>query len=1107
MPPSLVVEVLGSLEVRRDGQIVPIGGSKPRAVLTLLGLYAGRVVPGETLLEVLWGADPPRTATKALQTHISALRRAVGERAILTKGSGWVLAGADTDAARFEAATTAARAAARSGDVAAAVAACAEAQDAWRGVPELPDSPRARAEVARWVELHETAAEDRIDALLARGDAAELVGELEAAVAAAPLRERRWAQLMLALYRAGRQADALAAYQRARALLDEQLGVQPGPELRKLETAVLSQDAGLAGPPRPAPPAPAERPPPSAAGALPALRTTFVGRAEELRRLDEALRTSGLVTVAGPGGVGKTRLAVAAAEAAAGRFGSRVVFVDLVPVSPGFVVQAVAAALGIAELPQQPLADAVRERLAAGRWLIVIDNCEHALQAVSEFVDNLTASCPGVVVLATSRERLGARGERIVAVPPLALASAETGGVLGSEAVTLFLDRASAIADEFEVSPAQAGEVCANLDGVPLAIELAAARCASLGIDGVLAGLEDRMRLLSGAHGATERHRSLRAVLDWSHDLLDDDERAVFRRAAVFSGGFDLAAAVAVAGGGWSQAAVADLIGRLTDKSLLVRHSGPTGSRWRLLQIVRVYARERLAAGGEEAIVAGKHLRWAAAVAARLKEQLVDDEPWLAEFDAVVDDLRAALGRAAPGDDPAYDLAMRLGDLAYGRNFLTEAREHYRTATVHASGHRAVDALLSAAAVAVTEMCHDEAYALLLEGAARSTDTGVRARALASAALVGSRFPGGFREAPSTDLLEAYIAQAEAASDGSPGVLARIAAAKAWTAEPKRAACDGPLGKVALELAEAAGDPVLISSALDGLTTVAFGEGRFRDAESLCLRRLELLDYLPRHDPRSGGEIVDIFHMATEAALAAGDLPGALAVASQAIADPLGRGVEIMATSRIALPHALCGAFADALGEATAMWVAWERSGRTGATWAAPAVYAAALASGLTGDTAGFRRWSQRALGLAGEEQVQGFGPFVECRVALHDGRLADALAIAQGLPPTYMGKFDAYARAIAADCAVVADAPDADERLAAVQPLAEQNDWAAACLVRARGRRHDDRSALDAAVARWEAIDAHFERACTLLLLPGRAAEGEDALAELGCPVPVAAS
>lgn len=1105
MVPSLDVRVLGPLEVQADGRPMSIAGAKPRAILTLLGLYGGRTVTAELIGDLLWGDDPPRTYAQALQTHISKLRHTLGRESVLTTGDGWRLAAGTTDVARFDAWAAAGREALRNGQADLAVVEFDRAVDAWRGLPDLPTTPRGAAEVARWVEAHASLEEDRADALLDCGRASELVGHLEHAVGKEPMRERRWQQLMLALYRSGRQADALAAYRRIRSLLDDELGVEPGPELRKLESAILNHDPGLTASrvesPAAAPTAPGLRP-------LPAQRTSFVGREPELDRIEASLRSAPLVTIAGPGGVGKTRLALAAAERTAALFADGVAFVDLVPARPKFVIQPVAAALGVVERPQQPLAEAVYERLASGRLLLVLDNCEHVLDEVSELVDGLLARCPGVTVLATSRERLGALGEHVETAPPLSV-SGGAENPAASEAVQLFLDRAAATGAT-DLDPAQVSQVCVALDGVPLAIELAAARCASLGLDGVRAGLGDRMRLLMGARGARERHRSLRAVLDWSNGLLDKEEQTAFRRLAVFAGGFDLDAAAAVIGheadGEMSRAVVADLIGRLGDKHLVWRQLGRSGSSWRLLQIVRDYATELLANSGESEQVAARHLRWAAEAAERMETRMEAGAEWQEAFDTIADDLRAALSAATADQAARHRLGRALAHLAYGRGFLAEARQHYLAAAGSASAEQAVSALQAAAGVAYAEMRHDVAYEICLRAAGLAAQTGdgpAEATALASAVVLGKRCPGGFPHPPTDEQLARHLARAESAgSGGSPAVQARVAAARAWSASPVRARCDGPLGEEALAAAHRASDPVLVCAALDGMTTVALGEGRFKSAARLAAERLKVLDRVPRHDPSAGGEVVDTFHMVTETALASGDLPGALAAARRARGDALGSGVPILAASRMVLPLALRGDFVQARAEAERMRDAWERSGRPTAGWMAPAAFATAMLSGLTGDRAGFQSWSQLGRQLTKTPRAQGIAPFVECRIALHENRITDALVIAESLPAEYLGKFDAYARATAAEAAVIAQRPDAEARLAAADGLAQENDWVAACLRRAEGRLRGDRAALEDAVAQWERIEARYERACTLVLLDDRAAEGAQELRKMGCTV-----
>ncbi|HXZ77174.1 MAG TPA: LuxR C-terminal-related transcriptional regulator, partial [Streptosporangiaceae bacterium] len=337
---------------------------------------------------------------------------------------------------------------------------------------------------------------------------------------------------------------------------------------------------------------------PAAPVGLPAPWTSFVGRDHERDAILAALKASRLVSLVGPGGVGKTRLAAEIAREAAPSYPAGCAFVDLVPVAEGFVTQAVAALLGVTEEPGQLLDKAVLDHLAAGRWLLVLDNCEHLLAVAATFAERLLAACPGVTVLATSRERLAAGGERTVPVKPFSLPD-DPEDAAESDATALFIDRARAVAPDFAADRGAVGELCARLDGMPLAIELAAARSASLGLAGLRSGLDDRLRLLAGGRGFDARHHSLRAVIAWSHDMLDDDERAVFRRLSVFVGGFDLDAAGAIASDGGT-AALADLVGRLADKSLLASANGQ-GGRWRMLETVRAYALEQLAASGEEA--------------------------------------------------------------------------------------------------------------------------------------------------------------------------------------------------------------------------------------------------------------------------------------------------------------------------------------------------------------------------------------------------------------------------------------------------------------------------------------------------------------------------
>ncbi len=332
---------------------------------------------------------------------------------------------------------------------------------------------------------------------------------------------------------------------------------------------------------------------------LPAPWTSFVGRAVEVRQLRDAIATGRLVTVVGPGGMGKTRLAAVVAAINAEEFPAGGAFVDLVPVRPEFVVEAVAAELGVTGRPHEPLQKLVEKRLCSGRNLLVLDSCEHVLAAAAAFVTSVLAACPRVMVLATSRERLGVIGERVIDLAPLGLNAI---GSDASEAEALFIER-SGLGARLDISSPLITEICGHLEGMPLAIELAAARTSSLGLDGLLAGLDDHLRVLSRPGVHHDRHRSMRTVIDWSHELLDDEERAMFRRLAVFVSPFDLGSAATVACDG-DIAMATDLIGRLADKSLLARGQDGARSRWRMLDTVRAYAAEQLDASGDAAAYA-----------------------------------------------------------------------------------------------------------------------------------------------------------------------------------------------------------------------------------------------------------------------------------------------------------------------------------------------------------------------------------------------------------------------------------------------------------------------------------------------------------------------
>jgi predicted ATPase/DNA-binding CsgD family transcriptional regulator len=869
--------------------------------------------------------------------------------------------------------------------------------------------------------------------------------------------------------------------------------------LRKYGVADRRALAGIAGQ------APAGGPPPGRVVGVPAERTSFIGRAWERDRVLTTFETAPLVTLLGPGGVGKTRLAAVIADAAAPSFPAGGAFVDLVPVRDGFVAQAVAAVLDVVEAPQQPLEEAIAARLGRGRSLLVLDNCEQLIDAAAGFAEHLLSACPGTRILATSRERLGLPGERVVPIAPLPIAS---------EAVALFTDRVIAVDPEFTADPAVVGELCARLDGIPLAIELAAARGASLGTSGLMAALEDVMRLVAGRRCTDGRHRSLRTVIGWSYQLLDEEERRLFRRLAVFAGSFDLAAATAVTRSG-DRGAVADVLGRLVDKSLLVHRRGPT-SRWRLLETIRAFAAEQLLASGEHAELAKQHLQWAAATAADLEGRLGGQ--WRDDFDAVADDLRAALSAAPPGPDPVSQrLARALGHLVFARRFLMESVGHHERAAEHApSALEAARNLRAAADCAYPAASSGHrAFDLLLVSAARAGEAGhtaAQAIALARAVEVATRFRSGLRAAVPHARLHHMLDQARSLGDrNNPAVGASRAIAAAWAADPDTLIPDAALAQAAATAARATGDPVLISASLDAVRAAASAAGRLREAQRVSVERLtHLLPALSRHDPYPAPEIADIYHMACTDAIAAGDLATAIATARRIQHEDLADEYPYVSTSTVIPALVLTGEFDQALCHAPAMWDLWQRLARQYAVWISPAVAAVALAYGLLGDRGGFRLWRARAaevVEVAGAylyQHVASFLVFVDARVAVHTLHLTEAAALVERAfahPP--QGWCDTYARAAAAELAVVARLPDAAQRLAAAAPAGAENNWTAACLARAAGRLTGDVDTLTAAIDQWRRIGARFEGACTMLLVADRAVDGCAELDALGLPPP----
>ncbi|WP_214108677.1 BTAD domain-containing putative transcriptional regulator [Acrocarpospora catenulata] len=629
------VSVLGPLEVAAQGETAEIRGARLRALLVRLALEPGRVVTVDQLADALWPGNPPADRANALQSLISRLRRAV-PLPLRSAAGGYCLdlPREAVDVFRFERLAADGRQALAAGDPAAAVRLLTEAAGLWRGRPlaDIADTPFADATVNRLDETWLAAAEDLLDARLALGE--PLAAEVADLAVRHPLRERLRALLMRALCAEGRQAEALAGYQEFRHRLADELGIDPGPELQQTHLAVLRGTAPVRKP----------------RGNLRTPLTSFVGREAELAQIATRLRDGRLVTLVGTGGAGKTRLAVTvAAEQPQTAW-----LVELAPVSdPDDVPQAVLGALG--PLFQGEEADSMGrlvEKLSGGaETLLVLDNCEHLLDAAARLADELLGRCPRLRVLATSREPLGIVGESLVPVPPLHLPDERSHG----PAVRLFLDRAAAVRPGFALSPGNTAaviEICRRLDGLPLAIELAAARLRSLTVDQVAGRLDDRFRLLTGgSRTAMARHQTLRAVVAWSWDLLDAPERRLVERLAVFPAGFTVAAAERLGGS-------LDLLAALVDKSLLEAVEGP---RYRMLETIREYGLERLAERGELAEVRAAHAAYYLELAEEAEPRLRGREQldWIAVLDAEHPNLLAALHFAAAQGDAAT--AVRLG--------------------------------------------------------------------------------------------------------------------------------------------------------------------------------------------------------------------------------------------------------------------------------------------------------------------------------------------------------------------------------------------------------------------------------------------------------------
>lgn len=644
------IRLLGPVEVAVDGEPVDVGGVKQRTVLAVLASRVGSSVSEDQLIHAVWGEDAPENAVRSLQTYVSNLRALLdsGREGLIERGQGGYRLNpelAAVDAHGFE------------GTLAAeedrSVEELRKALGLWRGRPlgELADDEWAGGLVAHWERLHLQATGQLMSARMAEGQHAEMIDELEGLVAAHPLHEPFWGHLMLALYRSGRQADALDAFKRANTILGEELGIEPGPDLQDLEEKILLQDPALA---------PSTRTPHN----LPAERTRLIGRESEIDEARRLVERTRLLTLTGAGGVGKTRLAQAVAHQVLDEYPDGAWFIDLAPLAEAdLVMKRIAAVLDVEPPVLRPVEEVVVEAIGSRRMLFVLDNCEHLIEAAATAASSLLEA-PSVDVLATSRETLRVDGELAWRVPSLPVPSegAEADGIAENETVQLFRERASAVEPSFRLDAENVdavGSVCRDLDGIPLAVELAAARIATLTPQELHRRLDQRFALLTGgSRTALARHRTLEAAIEWSYELLNDEEQDLFNRLSLFAGPFDMNAATAVSP--YEEVKALDIVDGLVAKSLLIPERYEPKRRFRMLETLRQYGLRQLE---EQGLVDDAHnalLRWAHELTAEVGPRLMTPDQVMVtkELDVDINSIRSAMNWALESDQ--YEVGLRI---------------------------------------------------------------------------------------------------------------------------------------------------------------------------------------------------------------------------------------------------------------------------------------------------------------------------------------------------------------------------------------------------------------------------------------------------------------
>jgi predicted ATPase/DNA-binding CsgD family transcriptional regulator len=830
--------------------------------------------------------------------------------------------------------------------------------------------------------------------------------------------------------------------------------------------------------------------------------SSFVGRARERIDVADAVRAGRLVSLIGPGGAGKTRLAAAVADDLMDEF-SRVWHVDLVPVPDGSSLAAtVAVACGVADVPGRSVEDALVRGLGEQSALLVLDNCEHLVNAVAVLVDLLASSCPRLHVIVTSRARLVLPFERVV---PLA-------GLSDEDALALFVERAVAAGwdDPTGEQRARMSAICAAVDGLALAIELAAVRLPSLGLGGLERGLADQTSLLVGGPRQVPRHRSMHDTLLWSYQLLQPAERAVLCRVAVFAAGFDAWSARAVVGYGDIEAEnVADLVARLVDQSLLVSVPGGGDRRWRALEPVRQFAFGQMNDADREAY--GTHERWVRHRAETVRVASVGPgRGWHGDFDAIVDEMRAALGWLAGQPDrgrDAADFAHLLATLLFRSGRAREAQLRYEQAAALApEPGDAARRLSDAADVARCRVLGEEALRLDLSAVAAlraDGDHDALALGLARAAETILRFEGMFAASIPITLADELLDEVSRLSPDPAALTAAhvIALSRADPTNPRIV----PAAERAADAARAHNAPVRESAAMDTLTAAYIMSGRPAEARRCAQRRVATLVGRPI-DPGIALELKDALHMAVLSCVGAGDLSTASQYAVQHRMLGFLREQGDLAVEATLTPDALAGRWHAALAGAELFLEDWIAAGKPPAAGRAVGPCAVAMVYGVLGREADRSDWLDVVAQLRGVPRAQatdtaGFGDVFDAIVFLHHDDAEHAVAVlTAGLAAGWYERLlHQWRAALLAEAAVLTGAADASERLRAARSTCVGNPVASAIVDRAEVVQRHDVDALADLASRFTAIGAAYQAGRTLLLAgPAHRTAGNAILAGL---------